>query len=409
MNIETNINKNVEKAISELKKGNFVILVDDKDRENEGDLVFPAEKVTGDIINFMCTFGKGLICLALDENYFDRLGIPMMVKKNSSFQNTAYGVPFEAANGVTTGISPQDRAKTIQVAVDEQSRNQDIVMPGHMFPLKAAKLGIIERQGHTEASTDLMHLAGFKKAAVICEIIASNGEMARGEVLLKFAKQHKLTVLNINDLKTYILKKNCFVHEVANAKLPVTLDSAFNIKIFKSDLDKQKNEHIALIHDKIETITSPPLVRIHSECITGDVFGSLRCDCGKQIEKSMKLISKEKGIIIYLRQEGRGIGLSKKIEAYSLQDNGLDTVDANLQLGFASDLRDYIIGAQILKYLGFSKIKALTNNPEKIRSLMKYGVNVVKRVPLETEATSFNKDYLKAKKQKLNHIMENMQ
>lgn len=393
----------IEKAIETLKAGKMIILLDDEDRENEGDLVIAAEHATPDAINFMSRNGCGLICLSMDESYIHRLHLPMMAQNNKSPFGTAFTVSIEAATGVSTGISAKDRAKTIQVAIDENSGPHDVISPGHVFPLKAHKKGVLARQGQTEGSIDLMKLAGLKPAAVICEVINEDGTMSRFDELSKFSKKHGIPMVTIQDLIHYRIQNECLVSEAASTSIPLKGLDAFKMTVFANELDE--HEHFSLVK-ATDTQSNPPLVRIHSECITGDVFKSCRCDCGSQLERSLSMISEQGGILIYLRQEGRGIGLVNKLKAYHLQEHlGLDTVDANLKLGLPADDRNYAVAYQILKYFGINSIRILTNNPDKIKAIEQYGITVAERVPLETESTNENRDYLKTKKEKLGHIL----
>jgi len=395
--------KKIEAALDDIRQGKMVILVDDEDRENEGDLTMAAEKVTPDAINFMARYGRGLICLSLNEEKLNELRLPMMVTDNTSRFQTAFTVSIDARKGVTTGISAADRATTILTAIDEGTQPEDLVSPGHIFPLRAKKGGVLVRTGQTEGSVDLARLAGLKPAGVICEIMNDDGSMARMPDLQIFAKVHGLKIITIADLIKYRLSKESLVRRIATANLPTKYGGVFTAIAYENDVDSF--HHVALVKGEIGP-DDKVLVRVHSQCLTGDVFGSRRCDCEEQLHNAMAMVQKEgKGVIVYMRQEGRGIGLVNKLRAYCLQDMGQDTVEANEALGFKADMRDYGIGAQILADLGLHKIRLMTNNPRKIKGLEGYGIEVVERVPIETKPNQENIEYLKTKVKKLGHLL----
>lgn len=395
----------IEQAIEDFRKGKFLILADDKARENEGDFVTSAEKITPEKVNFLAKHGRGLICTALEPSRIQALNLEQMVSEddNTSRYKSAFTVSVDVKQGTTTGISAYDRARTILALADKKTKADDFAKPGHIFPLRAEKGGVLKRAGHTEASVDLAKLSGLQPAAVICEVMAENGRMARMPELKKIGKNHNINLITIADLIKYRIKNEKLVYRITDVELPNEYDDDFKLIAYGNKINDDL--HIALVHKKIKNLEQEVLVRVHSECLTGETFKSKRCDCGKQFDKAMKIIAKEKGILLYMRQEGRGIGLLNKLHAYKLQDNGLDTVEANKHLGFEPDLRDYGIGAQILKDLGLEKIKLLTNNPRKIIGLEGYGLQVTERVPLEIKPNKFNKAYLKTKKRKLGHLL----
>lgn len=394
----------IEAVIEDIKAGKMIILVDDEDRENEGDLYMAAEKVDAASINFMATYGRGLICLTLNEELTDRLGLPMMVSNNTSPYGTGFTISIEARTGVSTGISAADRARTVQVAVDPNAKPHDLVSPGHIFPLRARAGGVLVRAGQTEGSVDLSRLAGLIPAGVICEIMNEDGTMARMGDLEIFAEKHNLKIATIADLVAYRLREDTLVQRAVEARVPTEHAGEWKAVVYTNSIDKL--DHLALVKGDISK-AERVLVRVHSECLTGDVFGSARCDCGLQLNAAMKMIDQERcGIVLYMRQEGRGIGLVNKLKAYCLQDEqGVDTIEANHLLGFKSDLRDYGIGAQILRDLGVKKMAILTNNPKKIVGLEGYGIEVVERLPLEMPATKDSKEYLMCKRDRMGHLI----
>ncbi len=393
----------IEEIVEEIKAGKMVIVCDDEDRENEGDLTMAAELVTPEDINFMATYGRGLICLPMAGGIIDRLEIPEMTRHNTSRMGTAFTASIEAKSGITTGISAADRAHTCRVAVDESTGPEDLEMPGHVFPLRARPGGVLQRAGQTEAAVDLARLAGFRPAGVICEVMKEDGTMARVPDLEKFSKEHGVKMVTVAQIIEYRLRYERHVNFAVETRLPTPFGE-FRIRAYENDVDDMT--HLALVMGEPEG-KDDVLVRVHSACLTGDALHSLRCDCGGQLEKAMRRIAEEgEGVLLYMQQEGRGIGLLNKMKAYHLQDEGLDTVEANQRLGFAPDLRDYGIGALILKELGLSRIRFMTNNLTKVVGLQGFGLEITERIPLEVEPNGENKRYLQTKKEKLNHVFE---
>lgn len=391
----------IEEAIEDIKQGKIIVVVDDEDRENEGDLLMAAEKVTPEAVNFMAKYGRGLVCMPIDGFRLNELDIPQMVEHNTDSLQTAFTVSIDAVE-TTTGISAHERASTVQKVLDPNAKASDFKRPGHIFPLEAKKGGVLKRAGHTEAAVDLANLAGLYPAGVICEVMDEDGTMARIPQLMKFVKEHDLKIVTIADLIAYRRKHEVLITRITSADMP-TKHGNFTVIGYENNLNGE--HHLALVKGDVSN-GEPVLVRVHSECLTGDAFGSLRCDCGEQCTAAMKQIEKEgRGVLVYMRQEGRGIGLINKLKAYSLQDNGMDTVEANLALGFPSDMRDYGIGAQILADLGIKKIKLMTNNPKKLSGLTGYGMEIVERVPIQMSCNKHNIYYLKTKQKRLGHML----
>ncbi|MFP4459312.1 MAG: bifunctional 3,4-dihydroxy-2-butanone-4-phosphate synthase/GTP cyclohydrolase II [Candidatus Zixiibacteriota bacterium] len=393
----------IDDALKDVKKGKPIIVVDDEDRENEGDFIIASDMIDDDKVNFLAKYGRGLICVAMTGERLDELNIQAMVQDNTSHLGTAFTVSVDAREGITTGISAADRARTIKLLTDENTRPVELVKPGHIFPLRAEEGGVLRRAGHTEASVDLARMAGFHPSGVLCEIMDDDGTMARVPKLAEIAEEFDLKMITIEDLIEYRITRETHVTEIASANFPSKFGN-FKIHIYKSDIDH--HEHLAIVKGDVAG-KDDVLVRVHSECLTGDILGSLRCDCGVQLHKALELIEKEgEGVVLYMRQEGRGIGLSNKLKAYHLQDMGLDTVEANTRLGFAEDLRDYGVGAQILMDLGLSTIRILTNNPKKIIGLEGYNLQIKERIPIQAKPNSCNYNYLLTKKEKMGHKLD---
>ena len=393
----------IQAAIEDIQNGKFVIVTDDADRENEGDLIMASEMITPEAVNFMAKYARGLICVSVNKDDADRLQLDLMEQKNTSLHETNFTISIDAIKDTTTGISAQDRSKTIRLMVDEHSTPEDFARPGHIFPILAKEGGVLRRSGHTEASLELAELAGFKPSGVLCEIMAEDGTMLRAKDLVSFAEKHDLKLISITDLISYVRVKKSLIEKIETTKLPTDYGN-FMLHLYQDKFENK--QHIALTYGKIQN-TEPTLVRVHSECITGDIFSSKRCDCGSQLDYAMKkIVEHGSGIIIYLKQEGRGIGLKHKIQAYKLQDEGFDTVEANEKLGFPPDMRDYGTGAQILKDLGVTKLNVMTNNPKKLVGLEGHGLKISKRIKINMPTEPENEKYLSTKAKKLGHMFD---
>ena len=393
----------IESAIEDIQNGKFVIVTDDADRENEGDLIMASEMITPEAVNFMAKYARGLICVSVNKEDASRLQLDLMEQKNTSLHETNFTISIDAVKDTTTGISAQDRSKTIRLMVDEHSKPEDFARPGHIFPILAKEGGVLRRSGHTEASLELAELAGFKPSGVLCEIMAEDGTMLRGKDLFSFADKHNLKLISITELISYVRVKKSLIDKIETTKLPTDYGD-FMLHLYQDKFENK--QHIALTHGKVQN-NEPTLVRVHSECVTGDIFSSKRCDCGAQLDYAMKkIVEVGCGIIIYLKQEGRGIGLKHKIKAYKLQDEGLDTVEANEKLGFPPDMRDYGTGAQILKDLGVTKLNVMTNNPKKLVGLEGHGLEISERIKIKMPTEPENEKYLSTKAKKLGHIFD---